>query len=69
VAVGVEDGLGGVALGQGFSTSLAVDVVISATELGEVGGLVDESSGTGVSAGAASLPEDTAEVDGTESKT
>jgi len=44
VTVGVHDGRSRVALGQVLSTSLAIDLVVSATVLGEVGGFVDEGS-------------------------
>ena len=63
VAVSVVDRLGGVAPGEGPAPALAVDVVVGAGVPGEVGGLVDEGSALGVSAGGGSRPEGTAEVD------
>ena len=68
MAVSVVDCAIRITLSQFFSASLAVDDVVGASNLGKVGRLVNECSSTGVSTGAASAPEDTAKVDGTESK-
>jgi len=44
VAVGIHDSLGGVALGQVLGASLAINLVVGATVLGEVGRFMDEGS-------------------------
>ena len=61
--VGVEHSLIWVADRQVLGTGLPVDVVVGTTVDGEVGGLVDQSSGLGVGAGVWGAPEGTAEVD------
>ena len=68
MAVSVHDSLAGVALGQALGAGLAVDVVLSASVVGEVCALVDKSSTLGVGTGGGSIPEGTAEVDMTEAK-
>ena len=61
--VGVEDGLRWVGLGQAPRGGLAVNVVAGAAVDGEMGRLVDERSGLGISTGIWGIPEGTAEVD------
>jgi hypothetical protein len=50
VVVGVINGLGGVRLGEGLGSRLAVDVVVSAAVDSEVRVLVDDGAGARVSA-------------------
>jgi len=62
VIVGIEDGLGWVGNGQISRVSLTINVVLSATVDGEVGGFVDERSRLGIRSGVGGVPESAAEV-------
>ena len=66
MVVGVEDGLARVANSQALGSGLAVNVVVGTTVDGEVGRLVDQSSGPGISTGVGGAPEGTAKVDRSE---
>jgi len=66
VTVSVVNSLCGVADSKRLGAGLAVDVVIGAGELSEVGGFVDKSSTLGVGTSGRDLPEDRAEVDSSE---
>ena len=66
MAVGVEGSPEWIAVGQTLTASLTVNVILSTTVDGEVGSLVDKGPGLGIGTGGGSVPESTAEVDGSE---
>ena len=63
MTVGIEDGLRWIADSQLHGSGLTVRVVTGTTVVGEVGRLVDDRSGPGISTGVGGIPESTAEVD------
>lgn len=66
MTVGIGDGQIRIDPSQLLTSSLTVDVVFSATIIGEVGSLMDKRSTLGIGPGSSGAPEGTAEVDGSE---
>ena len=66
VTVGIVGGQIWIGLSQFLTSDPTVDVVLSATIVGEVGSLVDKSSALRIGPGGRGAPECTAEIDGSE---
>ena len=66
MAVGVEDGLSRTTDSQGLAVNLTVSGVTSTTVCSEMGSLVDNRPGLGISTQAGGFPEAVAEVDDAE---